>query len=293
MINHFMQQYNFGHEAPMAPLADSTLIEQTVEVEIPARQTGLYRDNPNPEYLGAMQMVVTDTDKYVKAIPAIDGSSDEGGEGGQESGGTESGSTEPVEEESTAYDYVYDEASWNASEANGALKKYHEKYPEEDWWNNAANRACNYNDRVYEGTVDSVNVVATAGWASEAAQSITIDNVTYYGAIFYGFDAQDIELFNDVALTESAGKTFAITSIHYSDDCGRSWQGAINNPGAQYPWICPNFADEEKAQVIFRYEGSDDIKPWGDKEINWGCESVAKLYGDEFDIEKFKMIIIH
>ena len=28
------------------------------------------------------------------------------------------------------------------------MKKYYEKYPEEDWWNTVADRACNYNDRV-------------------------------------------------------------------------------------------------------------------------------------------------
>jgi len=205
---------------------------------------------------------------------------------------------DPTYSESTEYDYVYDEASWNASEADGALAKYHAKYPEEDWWNNTANRACNYNDRIYLGTLveaeASANVSATVAWASSAAQKITIDGVDYYGAIFYGFDPQDVVLFNDVALTESANKTLQISSISYSSDCGRSWAGASNNPGAQYPWVCPNFSEDVNAKVIFRYEGAEDATPWDDKVFHagdWGCESVAKLYGAEFDIAKFTMVL--
>ena len=205
---------------------------------------------------------------------------------------------DPTYVESNAYDYVYDEASWNASEANGALAKYHEKYPEEDWWNNTENRACNYNDRIYIGTlVDaeaSANVSATVAWASDNAQKITIDDIDYYGAIFYGFEPQDVVLFNDVTLTENANKTLQISSISYSNDCGRSWAGATNNPGAQYPWVCPIFTEDVNAKVIFRYEGANDVKPWGDKVFNagdWGCESVAKTFGNDFNIDNFKMIL--
>ena len=201
---------------------------------------------------------------------------------------------DPTYVTSDSYDYVYDEASWNASETSGALAKYHTKYPEEDWWNNTANRACNYNDRVYVGTLDGVEVEAAATWASEAAQKLVIDGVTYYGAIFYGFDPCDVALFNDVALTESADKTLVITSVGYSEDCGRSWAGAVNNPGAQYPWVCPNFDTDVNAMVIFRYEGAEDARPWGDKvfhEGDWGCESVVKVFGADFDLAKFTMVL--
>jgi len=200
----------------------------------------------------------------------------------------------PTEEESDSYDYVYDEDSWNASEANGALKKYHEKYPEEDWWNVTTNKACAYNDRLYKGTLDGENVEASVKWASSSAQIVTVDGTEYYAHIFYGFKPKDLKLFNNVELTESTGKIFAITEVTYSGDCERCWKGAINNPGAKYPWVCPNFTEDVDAQVIFRYEGFDDVQPWGDKVFHngdWGCESVAKLYGDDFDINKFKMIL--
>lgn len=47
---------------------------------------------------------------------------------------------EVQEIESNSYDYIYDEASWNASFANGALKKYYTKYPDEDRYNQQEHR---------------------------------------------------------------------------------------------------------------------------------------------------------
>ena len=202
----------------------------------------------------------------------------------------------PPEEESDEYDYVYDEASWNESEENGALKKYHEKYPEEDWWNNVEDRPVNYNDRLYKGLLEDINVEGKAKWETDTAQSILINGTTYYARIFYGFEPQNLELYNDVNLTESTGKIFAVTEVTYSEGCSRCWKGAINNPGAQYPWICPIFNRDVNAKVIFRYEGFEDVQPWGDKTFHngdWGCESVAKLYGNDFDINKFKMFLKH
>lgn len=52
-----------------------------------------------------------------------------------------------------AWDYIVDEASWNASYANGALKDYYEYYDaaspyKEDLWNEADQRPANWNDIV-------------------------------------------------------------------------------------------------------------------------------------------------
>jgi len=55
-----------------------------------------------------------------------------------------------------AFDYIKDEASWNASYANGALKDYYvwadsiQPY-KEDLWNEADQRPANWNDIVKEG----------------------------------------------------------------------------------------------------------------------------------------------
>lgn len=42
--------------------------------------------------------------------------------------------------DSNQFDYIYDEASWNASFQNGALKKYYTRWPDEDRYNQQAHR---------------------------------------------------------------------------------------------------------------------------------------------------------
>ena len=56
------------------------------------------------------------------------------------------------------WDYIYNEASWNASYENGALKDYYEYYDaaspyKEDLWNEADQRPANWNDIVKENGV--------------------------------------------------------------------------------------------------------------------------------------------
>jgi hypothetical protein len=187
------------------------------------------------------------------------------------------------EEKTAEFEYINDAASWNESYQNGALKKYYEKYPEEDCWNTAENRACNYNDRIYEGTVDGNEVTATVAWASSNAQKITIDGVEYYGAIFYGFTPQDVVLFNDINLTESANKTLAITSIHYSDDCDHSF--AAVDPRV-LPWIAINFDEPFNGVVKMSYDSGDFVYPWGEepREMSFGLASVPEEFGNQYNL---------
>ena len=209
-------------------------------------------------------------------------------------------------EGSDSFDYVYDEQSWQDSYQNGAIKLYYEANPSEDLWNEEANRAANFNDRHYKGTIDNESVESDAQWESDNAQSITINDVKYYMAIFYDFDSHECELFNDVALSESANKTFVITETGYAH-CTHCWAGAINAPGAKYPWICPHFDSDVNAKIIFKYEGKDDVYPWGDIIFGngedhkaWGCASVPVELGEEFlltngetsfDKDKFEMLL--
>lgn len=170
-----------------------------------------------------------------------------------------------TEEESVAFDYIYDEASWNASFANGVLKKYYAKYDaaspyKEDLWNTVANRAANWND-------------------IEKDQS-----------------GQPIE-YED--------------GYHYIN-CERCWLGAVNAPGAKYPWICPNMESTSNVQIRFEYEGKEAVNPWGTKLFGnvegnkeWGCASIPSEFGDNtlaitanggsnsFDLSKFKMVLVH
>ena len=187
------------------------------------------------------------------------------------------GSKEVVED--ITFDFIHDQDSWEASYANGVLKKYYEKYPEEDWWNTVADRACNYNDRVYEGTIDEEVVTCSVAWASDDAQKITINSVDYYGAIFYGFEPEDVALFNDIDLTDSAEKTLHITSIHYNDDCEQCWKGAINAPRAIFPWVAVNSWNGIMGLTI----GETTVYPWGEEEISkeWGIASLPKEFGTD------------
>lgn len=89
--------------------------------------------------------------------------------------------------------------------------------------------------------------------------------------------------------------------------CPQCWQGAINAPGAAYPWIVPHFDRDVNSKLIFRYAGKDDIKPWGDiifgigeGKKQWGCASIPSEFNDQtlnlnadngFDIDKFQMIL--
>lgn len=102
------------------------------------------------------------------------------------------------------------------------------------------------------------------------------------------------------------------------DNCERCWLGAVKAPGAKYPWIVPYFEDDVNSKIAFRYEGKEDVMPWGDKVFGigkkedgsdrlFGAASVASEFGDNdflisenrndggestFDIEKFEMVLI-
>ena len=222
---------------------------------------------------------------------------------------------------SDSYDYIYNEASWNASYENGALKAYYEKYPNEDLWNPVAHKPASFNDKYYAvsiyqtaagtGLVKSGSFVAT--WISDTVQKITneLDNTEiYYLDMFYSLDENTHELFTDQEMTETAGVYAKFTSVSYPK-CIHCWEGAVNAPGAKYPWIAPYFEYNVNSKIKFEYEGLDSVMPWGDKvfnneTLNWGCASVSSEFNEPsflihengnpgestFDVAKFKMILI-
>ena len=173
--------------------------------------------------------------------------------------------TEDVEVESDAYDYVYDEDSWDESYANGGLKKYYVSSDaaspyKEDLWNEVEQRAANWNDIVKDGD-----------------EPVEFED---------GYHYEDSE----------------------GNPCIRCWEGAINAPGAKYPWIVVNFEEDVNATIKFQYEGKEDVTPWddtvfgkGNEHKEWGCASIPTELGNEFlltdgettfDINKFKMILV-
>ena len=213
------------------------------------------------------------------------------------------------EESELDYEVVNDEQSWQASYNNGVLQKYYQKYPQEDLWNTVENRAVNFNDRYYQGNIGNEAIECGATWASESAQKLVINDVTYYAPIFYDMTGRDVELYNDLALTESAGKTFTIETVSYNGNCVHCWAGTVNAPGAKLPWVLVNFEDDANVMIKFQYEGKADVTPWnftvfgtGAGHKAWGFASVASEFGDDsfaiaenggegaFDTNKFKVI---
>ena len=122
------------------------------------------------------------------------------------------------------WDYIWDEASWNAAynKENSPLKEYYETYPDEDRWNFNENRPCQGRDKV---------------------------------------DGE------------------------WPDYCQHCWQGAVNAPGAQYPWCVVNL-EPFTGNIRFNYDGGDDVFPWGENirtfRKHFGIASIPVELGSEF-----------
>ena len=243
------------------------------------------------------------------------------------------------EEESDAYDYIYDEESWNESFTNGVLRKYYDKYPDEDLYNTTTGAAATFNDKQYSVEIYSDASAQTqtgtasykANWVSSDVQKITgvDDDSVYFIPKDVKADGTIYELFNDNTLSSSASLYIKIVGITYPG-FSQSWTGAVNAPGAKFPWICPNFDTDVNASIKFVYKESTDpmdtraevAYPWaykifgkGTGHKEWGIASVAEEFknkgflipdnqnngsadwegnaGDNnFNIAKFKMYLI-
>ena len=129
-------------------------------------------------------------------------------------------------------------------------------------------------------------------------------------AMFYIVDDTIYELFTDSELQTSAGLYVKMNSAEFHG-CTQCWEGAVQAPGAKYPWICPNIEDTADVRIRFEYEGKESVMPWGSKLFGnetgnkeWGCASIPTEFGDDslaitanggedtFDLSKFKMILI-
>lgn len=103
------------------------------------------------------------------------------------------------------------------------------------------------------------------------------------------------------------------------ENCERCWEGAINAPGAKFPWMVVDYTGEIPATITFKYTYSDgtvkEVKPWGEKIFGgnpeeprktWGIASLAGEFENDdfllsenrndgkestFDIGRFEMIL--
>lgn len=216
----------------------------------------------------------------------------EDGEGGDEPTPT------PTPEETVThptFKIVASKKSWNAAydNGNGPLGAYYNDHPEEDLWNEKENRAVNFNDRWYTGTIDRQEVSCGTAWAAEGVQKITVDETDYYTPIWgYDLAPHEAELFTNIECTESAGKTFDITTVSFSDDCKHCWEGSINAPGAAYPWLVITLPIPTEGKIEIEGGSKLDNKkvyPWGTEYRQFGHGYAICSIPTEFENDSVKI----
>ena len=140
------------------------------------------------------------------------------------------------------WDYIWNEETWNASYANGGLKRYYEWCDggatapyKEDLWNTVENRAANWND-----------------WRRDEQGNPVLDENGYY----------------------------------IYDNCVRCWLGALNAPGAKFPWAVVVPPIPFKGTIRFVYGNEDAVYPWGEADRTFGrgfgVASIPVELGEEF-----------
>lgn len=72
------------------------------------------------------------------------------------------------------------------------------------------------------------------------------------------------------------------------DNCERCWLGALNAPGAAYPWVVIETPIPFKGTVKFVYDGGEPVYPWGEDfrtfGRGFGCASVPVELGEEYKL---------
>ena len=72
---------------------------------------------------------------------------------------------------------------------------------------------------------------------------------------------------------------------HYTN-CVRCWQGAINAPGAKYPWAAVAMPVPFEGYIKFTYDNGTPVYPWGDNirtfSKGFGIASIPEELGNEF-----------
>lgn len=166
-------------------------------------------------------------------------------------------------EESDSYDYIYDEASWNASFESGALRKYYTKYPDEDRYNTQEHR--------WAWAVDKVD----GEWPEWCVQC-------WEGAV-----------------NANAAK-FPWICPNFDDDVNSKIIFRYEGKSDVYPWGENVFGIGRKADGSDRLWGIASVaEEFGDKGFlipenqNNGEESWSGEVGaNNFDISKFTMILV-
>lgn len=313
VVNYFTGQINLINQQIEA-------LGQNQQSEI-AVDASLTEDGENAVQGKAIYKAIVDNEKVVsaglnKAFEDIKGLTEDI----EAINDTIAGNFGNLEVVSEAYDYIYDEESWNDSFENGALHRYYTKYPLEDLYNTELGRYAQFNDRQYlvdmiwaDNTPETINL--DAAWITADVQKMSDGIDTVYAKIIDFEVGGTYQVYRDQAMTELAG-TATVTSITVPGFT-QCWQGAVTAPGAKFPWICPRFDTDVNATIKFEYKGKAAVTPWGSRvfgtDKTWGTASVAEEFrengflieanqanGNEewsndengFDLSKFRMILV-
>lgn len=193
-------------------------------------------------------------------------------------------------------------AAFNESLEHGGLKKYYEKYPEEDIWDTVNNAPGNWNNigctftsydmggnKLAEGKAAKVWEDGNGTTTFIKVRVVENSVAEWIGRTFYvqgDATAGDTmyELFADKDLTESADVK---VQIHEKIlvNAEHNILGAIYASGTQYPWIVLNFDEDVNARVQLTYKNPENdesvtVSPWGDKVFHkgFGCASLPSEF---------------
>lgn len=91
---------------------------------------------------------------------------------------------------------------------------------------------------------------------------------------------------NDAREDSNGEKVVDENGNYIYDNCERCWEGAINAPGAKYPWAVVTLPEEFEGVIKFTYDGGEPVYPFGEESKQFqnifGIVSIPNEFGDEY-----------
>lgn len=193
-------------------------------------------------------------------------------------------------------------AAFNESLEHGGLKKYYEKYPDEDIWDTVNNAPGNWNNigctftsydmdgnKLADGKAAKVWEDGNGTDTFIKVRVIENSVAEWIGRTFYvqgDAAAGDTmyELFADKDLTKSSNVKVRIHE-KILVNAEHNILGAIYASGTHHPWIVLNFDEDVNARVQLTYKNPENdesvtVSPWGDKVFHegFGCASLPNEF---------------
>ena len=91
---------------------------------------------------------------------------------------------------------------------------------------------------------------------------------------------------NDAREDSNGEKVVDENGNYIYDNCERCWEGAINAPGAKYPWAVVTLPEGFEGVIKFVYDGGEPVYPFGEEskqfQNTFGVVSIPNEFGDEY-----------